>query len=135
MSSYREEVCNKDEKGVPLFSPYCKPGRTVDNTLTSQITTPATLLQYNEKEKEMKGYSTFGEINCFIPPVSYPVVSNNKYNDKESASDWFQDLTYAQRISMKLQGIPEETKENPSLQLYHTTKNNEKVAISLFQTG
>ena len=126
MSSYREELCGKDEKGVPLFSPFCAPGRTVDENLRSQVftrdTSNAKSGQNNEKCE-----------SCYIPQVHYPKQNTNQMSEADSARDWFKDPTYAQHIAMRLSGV-QENGNNPSLELYNKLKTVEKVTASLLQT-
>lgn len=116
MSSYREEICNQDERGRSLFSPYCRPGRTIDTNLTDKV--------------RVKG-STFGDLDCYIPPAVIDLPLKNKHDDN-SADEWFKDPTYAQRILMREKDI--ENDENPSLKLYHKIKSIEKSSASMLQT-
>lgn len=117
MSTYREELCNKDEIGVPLFSPYCRPGRTVDLGLTKQV------------------QSTYGDLNCHVQSVDYPRLNRQAMAEQQSAKDWFKDPTYAEHMAMKLQGVDfDKTNTNPSLKLYHAQKDMEKASISLMST-
>jgi len=116
MSTYREELCNKDERGIPLFSPYCQPGRTIDVNLTKQVT------------------STYGDLNCHISPVYFPKPGKQFVDEKNSAKDWFKDPTYAEQVAMRMEGINIESNKNESLKLYNTQKTMERVSASLMQT-
>jgi hypothetical protein len=120
MSTYREELCNKDERGIPLFSPLCKPGRTVDTKLSSQVVR-----------------STWGSLNCYIPPVPYPSASVNssQVSDADSARDWFKDPTYAQTVAMRSQGLDyDRVKVHDALERYHINKAMQKAGVALMET-
>ena len=110
MSSYREELCVKDQRGIPVFSPLCIPERTIDESLTYQV---------NETHKF-----------CEIPSVMFPTLDSNNTSLGNSSKDWFSDPSYAQRIAAGSNRIA----ENASLQLYHRQKTIEKNTSSLLQT-
>ena len=133
MSTYREELCNKDERGIPVFSPFCVPGRTVDTNLASHVYSKADLEKLNAMREK---YNTR---TCHIPPVAYPQRTVTAYDDSASAQDWFKDPTYAQHVARRLyvtdKGLQEdESRDSGSLKAYRTAKTMEKVAGSLMQT-
>lgn len=118
MATYREELCNKDQRGIPIFSPMCAPGRTVDSSLSNSV-----------GEKSFNN-SKYGDLDCYVPPVNYPQTIY-KFDDSASAKDWFNDPTYAQLSAAKNQRkvltVP------PALQIYQNKKASEKAAISEMQ--
>ncbi len=135
MSTYREELCNKDEKGIPVFSPLCKPGRTVDTNLTYQVSNQDLQKLYKERLLAEQNDNL-----CYIPPVHYPSKhAVRSFDDSNSANNWFNDPTYAQHVARRQyvpgKGIQENhDKDSASLQLYHVAKTMERVAGSMMQS-
>ena len=116
-ATYREPLCEYDNKGVKFFSPFCDPNYKPPqfNTLTPQRVWP--------------------DVDCKVPPLDFPSPLVKQFTDKESAHDWFKDPTYAQRIAVRRPGGDDNILDtNPSLQLYHKLKLMEKVAESLMQS-
>ena len=129
MSTYRENLCNKDEKGVSVFSPLCFSGKKVNYDLHNQTSLN---ISKNENSKTI-------ENKCYVSPVEYPKKSSSSLDDSESAKNWFKDPTYAQRIAnrvyVKNAGIFDNfNNESSDLQLYHLKKSMERTSGSLMQT-
>lgn len=121
MSTYREELCNKDERGIPLFSPLCKPGRTVDTSISHQVL-----------RRPQEGSN--GDY-CHVAPVQYPNPEVPQINDSISAKDWFKDPTFAQTSAYRLKtGTFGQPNVHPALADYHKVKEMEKIAIGLLTT-
>ena len=123
--SYREPLCEYDNKGVKFFSPLCNPN-------VVQLLQQQQQQQQQSFEQERRSWN---DIDCKVPPVHYPKPQVKQFTDKESAFDWFKDPTYSQRAAAKKQGIDDSLLEtNPSLIMYHKLKLQEKVAGSLMQS-
>lgn len=113
--SYREPLCEYDNKGRKFFSPVC----------TSNYQPP----QHDIQSKVRTN------VDHHLQKLQHPSPKVKQFSDKESAHDWFKDPTYAQRISARKQGVDDNVLDtNPSLQLYHKLKYLEKTAESMMQS-
>jgi hypothetical protein len=113
-ASYREPLCELDNRGIPVFSPLCAPHAKVD-TAPVKFPMPKT--------------------ECDIKPVEQRRPRVSQFDDAPSAHDWDKDPTYAQRIGVRRRGLDDGILDtNPSLAEYHRIKTMEKVAGSLMQS-
>lgn len=127
MDTYREKLCNKDEKGNTMFSPLCQPGALTEFLNKQEVSSEGT--------QGTQGTGSYGKSNCFVNKVPRFDVSSHVMSDAASANDWFRDPTYSEQISFRALNGPWSTKEtSESQKMYHDIKTKEKIAGALYQT-
>jgi hypothetical protein len=144
-NSYREQLCNKDEQGVPLFSPMCGPGGKSSSSVTEYDSSEERARinfanEVNEMKKAREDYDK-GRL-CNVRPVDPRSPLVTQYTDtSDSSRDWFKDPTYSQLANMRercsTNGVAEKDicekffeGTSDSFKRYRLAKLTERVAAS-----